>query len=201
MELFARQKQSPPQKITLHNILNVPSLITTLVSISALWQKGVYWRMDTKNTQFAQCKEIRMLFALDEDYPTRTASEDSTALVTMRIPPLSMDQAHRCFGHLGEANLRKLANVARIEIYRILFPCQACILAKITKTTIRSQLPAQCRSWAYSTMILLDPSFLWNTTSHCISRWPRTITHVLNGDDLQSQRHRLLLTFETCTIY
>ena len=74
IELFAKQKEGPPQKITLHNVLHVPSLITNLVSISALRQKGAYWQTDTltlhltsKNTQFAQLREIGKLFALDED--------------------------------------------------------------------------------------------------------------------------------------
>ena len=78
------------------------------------------------------------LFALDGDKSIGSVSEDSSALVTMKTPPLFIDQAHRCFGHLGESNLRKLVTVARIEIYGILSPCKACILAKITKTISRS---------------------------------------------------------------
>ncbi len=53
-----------------------------------------------------------------------------------------MDQAHRCFSHLEKANLRKLATIAEIEIHGILSPCEVCILAKITKTIIRS--PTTC---------------------------------------------------------
>lgn len=145
IELFAKQKEGPPRKITLHNVLHVPSFTTNLISISALRQKGAYWRTDmltlhltADNQQFAQCREIGKLFALEEDNATRTASGGLTALVTMKTPPLLMDQAYRCFGHLGEANLRKLATIAEIEIFGILSPCEACILAKITKTIIRS---------------------------------------------------------------
>lgn len=60
IELFAKQKEGPPRKITLHNVLDVPSLITNLISILALRQKGAYWRTDTltlyltsDNQQFA----------------------------------------------------------------------------------------------------------------------------------------------------
>ena len=44
--------------------------------------------------QFTQCREIGKLFASNEENPLRTASEDSNALVTMRMPPLPIDQAH-----------------------------------------------------------------------------------------------------------
>ncbi len=74
--LFARQKQDRSQKITLHNELHVSSFITNLVFISALRQK-VYIGKQThilylplKGTQFAQCKEIEKLFALDENNST-----------------------------------------------------------------------------------------------------------------------------------
>ncbi len=49
-----------------------------------------------------------------------------------------MDQVHCCFVHLREANLRKPVAIAETEIYNILSICKACILAKITKTIIRS---------------------------------------------------------------
>ena len=90
------------------------------------------------NQHFAQYREMDQLFALEEDNAIRKTNTSSTSLVTMKIPPLSIDQAHCCFGHLREANLCKLAIIAEIEIYGILSSCEACILAKITKTILRS---------------------------------------------------------------
>ena len=72
------------------------------------------------------------------DKAARKTNRGSTVLVTMKTPPSSMDQAHRYFGYLREANLHKLATIGEIEIYDILSPCEVCILAKITKTIIRS---------------------------------------------------------------
>lgn len=93
IELFAKPKEGPPRKVTLHNVLHVPSLITNLISISALRQKGAYWRTDTltlhltsDNQQFARCREIGKLFALEEENAARTVSGGSTALVTMKTP-------------------------------------------------------------------------------------------------------------------
>lgn len=42
IELFAKQQSGSSQKITLHNVLHVPSLIMNLISISALRKKGAY---------------------------------------------------------------------------------------------------------------------------------------------------------------
>ncbi len=98
IELFAKQKESPPQKVKLHNVLHVSSVITNLISISALRQNGEYWRMDaltlhltSDNQQFAQCREIGKLFALEEDNVAGKASGGLNALVTIKTPPLSID--------------------------------------------------------------------------------------------------------------
>ncbi len=168
----------------LHNVLHVPSFITNLISISALRHKKDHRQTNTvtlhltlENQQFSKCTKVGKLFALEEYNAARKTSGGLTALVNMNTPPLPIDQAHCCIGHLGEANLRKLATIAEIEIYGIFSFCKVCILAKIIKTIIRSQLAVQCRSWIYFTMILLNLSLLWGTIKYCIFRWPQMTIH------------------------
>ena len=43
IELFSKQKENPPLKVTPHHLLHLLSLITNLISISALRQKAAYW--------------------------------------------------------------------------------------------------------------------------------------------------------------
>ncbi len=146
-------------------------LITNLISISGLRQKGVYWRANTltlyltfDNQQFARCKEIAKLFTLEDDNAAKKAIGGSTSLLTIKMPPLSIDQVHRCFSHLREVNPRKPAAIAETEIYSILSPCKACILAKITKTIIRSQatLTFQIIDLFYNDLVGLITSIGYN---------------------------------------
>lgn len=99
IELFAKQQSGSPQKITLHNVLHVPSLIGNLMSISALRKKGAYWRSDTltlhltsNNRQFAQYREIDKLFALEEEVSVENNRASSTSLFTDKTSTLSTMQ-------------------------------------------------------------------------------------------------------------
>ena len=128
----------------LTDVLHVSTLLTNLISVSAFRKNGAYWRTDTLtfhktcgHEEIGQTKEIGKLFVLDEVL--------LSALMLAAIPhspkAISMDQAHLRFDHMSKDSIRRLVPLVKgLSVHGTLTPCQACMLANITKTI--SQTPA-----------------------------------------------------------
>jgi Reverse transcriptase (RNA-dependent DNA polymerase)/Integrase core domain/GAG-pre-integrase domain len=123
--------------LSLHNVIYAPKMDANLLSVSTLYDKGYEVSIKPGNGTRVLFDSNVIAETVREGRLWRLLTVPSTAVAKAAIGKEEMDVWHRRMGHLGEANVRKLAGMVEgmsVDMQTTVGVCQSCLEGKQTRT-------------------------------------------------------------------